>query len=97
MNTFDVTFQLVDSPVDKSVPGGSIGGDALVGVFRDFPFANEIARAKEGATSPTIAFKRQSDGEEIAIWTENAETFELALVKDGKWSFLNNRSKAQVE
>ncbi len=97
MSSFDVTFQLVDSPVDKSENGGSVAGDGLVGVFRDFPFAKEIARAKEGATFPTITFRRQGDGEEVAVWTDNAELFDLCLVKDGKKSFLNKRSKAQVE
>jgi hypothetical protein len=97
MSSFDVTFQLVDSPVDKSESGGSVAGDALVGVFREFPFAKEIARAKEGATFPTITFRRQSDGEEVAVWTVDDEKFDLCFVKNGKKSFLNNRSKAQVE
>lgn len=97
MSSFEVTFQLVDSPVDKSASGGTVGGDSLVGTFRDFPFAKEIARAKKGATFPTITFRRMSDSEKVAVWTDNADTFDLCLVKDGKKSFLNSRSKDQVE
>ncbi|MDP1578832.1 MAG: hypothetical protein Q8M02_01050 [Candidatus Didemnitutus sp.] len=97
MSSFDVTFQLVDSPVDKSESGGSVAGDGLVGVFRDFPFAKEIARAKEGATFPTIMFRRLSDGEEVSVWTIDDKQFDLCFVKNGKKSFLNNRSKDQVE
>lgn len=96
MSCFDVTFQLVDSPVDRSESGGSVASDGLVGVFHDFPFAKEIERAKEGATFPTITFRRQSDGEEVAVWTDNAEMFDLCFVKDGKKSFLTNRTKSQV-
>ncbi len=97
MSSFDVTFQLVDSPIDKSESGGSVADEGLVGVFRDFPFAKEIARAKEGATFPTITFRRQSDGEEVSVWTIDDEKFDLCFVKNGKKSFLNNRSKVQVE
>jgi hypothetical protein len=97
MSTFEVTFQLVDSPLDKGESGGVVGGASLVGVFRDFPFAKEIARAKQGATFPTITFKRQSDGEVVAVWTVDAQNFDLCLVKDGKRSFLNNQKKEEVE
>lgn len=100
MNSYDVTFQLVDSPVDESRPGGTIGADKLIEAFREFPFADEIKRAQamtDVATFPTITFKRQSDADEVAIWTDNADRFDLCFVHDRKKRFLNNRSKEEVE
>ncbi len=100
MNTYKVSFQLVDSPVDESQPGGEIPAEALVGAFRDFPFADEVKRAetvKDGATFPTIIFERQSDGEEIAVWTDNAKRFDLCFTRNGNKRFLNKRSKEDVE
>lgn len=97
MSSFDVSFQLVDSPVDKSESGGSVNGDGLVGVFREFPFAKEIARAQDGATFPTLSFRRLSDGEEVAVWTTDDQQFDLCLMKNGKKWFLNRRSRRQVE
>lgn len=97
MSGFEITFQLVNSPIDKSESGCVVSGESLVGAFRDFPFAAEIARAPEGATFPTITFKRQHDGEEVAVWTVDTVNFDLCFVKDGKKSFLNNRKKNEVE
>ena len=97
MSGFDYTFQLVDSPVDKSESGGVVSGAELVRTFHDFPFAGEIARAKEGATFPTVVFKRQSDGEQLSIWTVDDERFDLCLEKGGKKWFWNNREKTEVD
>jgi hypothetical protein len=100
VNSYDVTFQLVDSPTDESQPGGSIAADALIEAFQKFPFAEEVKRAeamKARATFPTITFKRQSDGEQVAIWTDDAKRFDLCFVHDGKKRFLNNQSKEEVE
>ncbi|HKP03919.1 MAG TPA: hypothetical protein VJU77_11245 [Chthoniobacterales bacterium] len=100
MNFYDVTVQLVDSSVDESGPGGEIAADKLVEAFHKFPFAEEVARGlamEDGVTFPTIIFKRQSDAEEIAIWTENADRFDLCFVHGGKKRFLNNQSKDEVE
>jgi hypothetical protein len=100
VNSYDVTFQLVDSPVDESQPGASIGADALIEAFEKFPFAEQVKRAetmKDGATLPTITFKRQSDGEEVGVWTEDAKRFDLCFVHDGKKRFLHNQSKEEVE
>jgi|ERR1041385_7002570 hypothetical protein len=100
MNTYDVSFQFVDSPRDQSKPGSTIPADRLIDAFRDFPFADEIKRADTvagGPTLPTISFKRKSDGEEIAVWTEDALRFDLCLVGGGEKAFVNNRSKEEVE
>ena len=100
MNSYDVTFQFVDSPTDESRPGGTIAADRLIDAFQKFPFADEIKRAqtmRDGATFPTITFKRQSDGEEIAICTDDADRFDLCFVADRKKRFLNNQSKEEVE
>ena len=100
MNAYDVTFQLVDSAVTESAPGGTIAADKLIEAFQRFPFAEEVARGQsmmDGATFPTITFKRQSDGEEVAIWTDDAKRFDLCFVRDRKKKFLNSRSKEEVE
>jgi hypothetical protein len=99
MNSYDVSFQFVDSPVEKSTPGGSVPADGLVDAFRAFPYAEEIQRAKTltSATFPTLILRRQSDGEEISIWSIDAEVFDLAFVKNGKKWFSNSRSKSDVE
>jgi hypothetical protein len=99
MSAFDVRFQFVDSPVEKSAPGGTVPADGLVDAFRAFPYAEEIqrARAMTSATFPTLIFRRQSDGEEIAIWSTDAEVFDLCFVKDGKKWFSNSRAKPEVE
>ena len=100
MNSYNVTFQLVDSPTDESKPGGTITADKLIQAFQSFPFAEEVKRAetiKDGATFPTITFKRKSDDEEIAIWTDNASLFDLCFVHGARKRFLNNQSKEQVE
>jgi hypothetical protein len=100
MNSYDVTFQLVDSPVDESKPGGAIPGDKLVEAFREFPFEAQVKKGESmagDATFPTISFRRQSDGQEIAIWTDDATRFDLCLVNAGQKSFINNRSRQEVE
>jgi hypothetical protein len=100
MNTYNVRFQLVDSPADQSKSGGSVDDDGLVSEFRKFPFADEVKRAetiKGDVNFPTLTFKRESDGEEIAIWTENAERFDLCLVRDSTRNYLRNQTKAEVE
>lgn len=100
MNTYDVRFQLVDSPRDQSRLAGSVDADGLVPEFRKFPFAKEVKRAKTlkgDITFPTLIFKRQSDGEEIAIWTDNATRFDLCLVHDSTKTYLNHQTKEQVE
>jgi len=100
VNSYDVTFQLVDSATDESHPGGTIAADGLIEAFQKFPFAGEVKRAeamKDGATFPTITFKRQSDSEEVAIWTDDAKRFDLCFVHDRKKRLLNNQSKEEVE
>jgi hypothetical protein len=100
MSSYNVTFQLVDSPIDESKPGGTIPGDKLREAFREFPFEAQVKKAESmagNATFPTISFKRQSDGQEIAVWTEDAKRFDLCLVHEGKKSFVNNQSKEEVE
>ena len=100
MNSYDVTFQLVDSPTDQSKPGGTVAADRLIEAFRGFPFAEEVKRAesiKDGATFPTITFRRNSDGEAIAIWTSNAKQFDLCFVHGAGKRFLNHQSKEEVE
>ena len=52
---------------------------------------------KAGATFPTITVKKQSDGEEVAIWTVDAKRFDLCFVHDRKKRFLNNQSNGEVE
>jgi hypothetical protein len=100
MNSYDVTFQLVDSAMDESKPGGTIAADRLIEAFQSFPFAEEVKRAKtikNGATFPTITFRRNSDGEEIAIWTDDASRFDLCFVHGARKKFLNSQSKEEVE
>jgi hypothetical protein len=100
MNTFDISCQLVDSPTDQSTPAGSVDADRLIPEFRKFPFAEEVKRAeklKGDVTFPTLIFKRQSDGEEIAIWTNNTTRFDLCLTHDSTKSYLKDQTKEQVE
>jgi hypothetical protein len=52
---------------------------------------------KGGATFPTITFRRKSDGEEIAIWTDDAILFDLCFVHGERKKFLNSQSKEEVE
>ncbi len=99
MTEFEITMQLVDSPVDQSQSGGSMPADKLVEAFHAFPFADEIKRAEgmDGATFPTITFIRKSDREEIAIWTDDAVSYDMHL-KSGSFSrFVNSQTPAQVE
>jgi hypothetical protein len=52
MNSYDVTYQLIDSPIDESKPGGTIAADRLIEAFQGFPFAEEVKKAetmKDGA------------------------------------------------
>ena len=92
---------LVDSPIDERKPGGSIAADRLIEAFQGFPFAEEVKKAetmKDGAaTFPTITFRRKSDGDEIAIWTDNASRFDLCFVQGARKKFLNRQSKEEVE
>ncbi len=100
VNSYDVSFQLVDSAVTESTPGATIAADKLIEAFQKFPFVEEVARGQtmdDGATFPTITFRRQSDGEEITIWTDNADLFDLCFVHEGRKRFLNNQSKGEVE
>ena len=101
MNSYDVTYQLVDSPIDESKPGATIAADRLIEAFQGFPFAEEVKKAetmKDGAaTFPTITFRRKSDGDEIAIWTDNASRFDLRFVHGARKKFLNSQSKEEVE
>ena len=99
MNIYDVTYQFVDSPIDESKSGGSIPAPGLVEAFRNFPYAEEIKRASglSSPTFPTITFRRQSDGEEIAIWTTDTEEYDLCFVMNGKKWFLNSQRKEAVE
>jgi hypothetical protein len=101
MNSYDVTYQLVDSPIDESKPGGTIAADRLIEAFQGFPFAEEVKKAEAmndgAATFPTITFRRKSDGEEIAIWTDDASRFDLCFVHGARKKFLNSQSKEDVE
>jgi hypothetical protein len=100
MNSYDVSFQLVDSPTDQRKSAGSVDADGLVPEFRKFPFADEVKRAetlKGDITFPTLIFKRQSDGEEISIWTDNGTWFDLCLVHDSTKSYLSHQTKKEAE
>jgi hypothetical protein len=100
MNSYEVTYQLVHSPIDESKLGGTIAADRLIEAFQGFPFAEEVKKAemmKDGAaTFPTITFRRKSDGEEIAIWTDNATRFDLCFVHGARKKFLNRQSKEEA-
>ena len=100
MNSYDISFQLVDSATNESKPAGTITGDRLVQAFREFPFAQEVRRGeamKDGATFPTITLKRKSDNDEVAIWTDDAKRFDVCFVHNGKKKFLNNQSSEEIE
>ena len=100
MSDFEVTIQLVDSPTDESRSAGRIPADGLIDAFRSFPFESEVQRGlalPNGATFPTINFRRASDDEEIAVWTDDAKRFDLCFVREGRKRFLNNQSKEAVE
>lgn len=100
MNYYSVRYQLVDMPANESRSAESVSDDGLVTEFRKFPYASELKRAeklKGDITLPTLTFKRESDGEEIGIWTEDAARFDLCLIRDSKKKFLRSRTAPEVE
>jgi hypothetical protein len=100
MDTFDVSYQLIDSPVDRAIPDGSVAEDELLPRFQKFPFAEQIKaseRRKGECTYPTLTFKRQSNGDTLAIWTSDAESFDLCLIRDSQKEFLKNKTKEEAQ
>jgi len=100
MNNYNVRIQLVDFRANQSRPAGTVDEDGLVGEFRKFPFASELKRAddlKGDITFPTITFKRESDDEEIGIWTDDAERFDLCLTRSATKKFLRSLTAPEVE
>jgi hypothetical protein len=100
MNNYAVRHQLVDFRENQSRPAGTVDEDGLVSAFLNFPFASEVKRAEDlkgDITYPTITFKRESDGEEMGIWTDDAERFDLCLTRNSTKQFLRSLTAPEVE
>lgn len=100
VNNFSVKYQLVDFRANQSRDGGKVDEAGLIAEFQKFPFASELDRAdslKGDITLPTLTFKRERDGEEVGIWTEDAAGFDLCLVSGSKKKFLRSLTAEEVE
>jgi hypothetical protein len=100
MNNYSVRHQLVDFRANQSRPAGTVDEEGLVSAFLNFPFASELKRAEDlkgDITYPTITFKRESDGEEMGIWTDDAERFDLCLTRNATKKFLRSLTAPEVE
>lgn len=58
---------------------GAVSQSEAEQIFLEFPFEAEIAKRNENPDlmAPTITFHNEKNGFDLALWTEDSNTFEL--------------------
>jgi hypothetical protein len=84
--TYTYGVQFVDSKPEEVEDRGVITVEGAVAAFREFPFLEQLddAQGLAAPTFPTVSFKCSEDGSALAIWSTEADEYEVYLEMLGR-------------